>query len=651
MSNEILDYCIKHQIKCMFLDYFGTIIQRNCSPGEVKILWAKMLASELNYTVDEERLLFLRKKSEQAVISRAEAGEFNYAELCDEIFRRIIDLDDSFKRKYNATEFYRIAHRVEMQAELTSQSYIKKTIDLIEQAYAKGIHISIISDFYLGQAELKTFLSREEVFKKVDYIFVSSDCKTSKHLGGLYEYACKQLGLNATQCVMVGDNLRSDVHNAEAFGIKGFLLNQSEGESSREQVESAIEQIAKSNVSGTLGYSNYCFLLYLYIERLYKSLVCEGIKDIYFFSREGEFLKKLFDLYICKRSNEEIRTHYLYVSRKATYPATLQRLDEERFGLLRKFSLLSIADFLENIGMADITDRLEIEQAELEKPITDFFNSPNFEKLCERKDFQELYEASRIKYNSLFERYCEQEGMQTDHMVAIADVGWKGTMQDNICKALGGMNCIGLYIGLKNEAYLSEQSRKRGLIFSENPQDSRDLELWKYDYVFLERILWASHGAADHYEEKEKNIVSPVFKEYTSELENYQLMKPVQDEILKKFEKLDGIIRQSYYCAENLYEEFLDIHVHMLFVVNNQQLELQRKMINGQMQNFGHLVAAGNSIRTTFSKSRILKKVWSNLHLFKNTEIVFRILLNYNKKYAIKLLYLFHYLILKKRRK
>src|SRR5699024_9886386 len=134
-----------------------------------------------------------------------------------------------FKRKYSATEFYRIAHSVEMQAELTSQRYIKKTTDLIDQAYAKGIHINIISDFYLGQEELKIFLSREEVLKKVDHIFVSSDCKTSKHLGGLYEYACKQLGFNATQCVMAGDNLKSDVHNAEAFGIKGFLLNQSEG--------------------------------------------------------------------------------------------------------------------------------------------------------------------------------------------------------------------------------------------------------------------------------------------------------------------------------------------------------------------------------------------------------------------------------------
>ena len=450
---------------------------------------------------------------------------------------------------------------------------------------------------------------------------------------------------------MVGDNYRSDVQMAERYGIKAFALDSNDGGEQKKIVLGKIDKIAKQDVSGVLGYSNYCFLMYLYVERLYKSLVREGIKDIYFLSREGEFLKKLFDLYIGKRSNEKIRTHYLYVSRKATYPATLKRLDEERFSLLRKFPQLSIADFLENIGMADIAGRLEIEQTELEKPISDFFNSPNFQKLCERKDFQKLYEASRINYNGLFKRYCGQEGMQTSRLVAIADVGWNGTMQDNLCKALVGVNCVGFYIGLMNSAYLSEQSKKIGLIFSENPQDSRDLELWKYDHVFLERILWASHGATDHYEEKEDKMVRPVFKEYTSELENYQMMKPVQDEILRKFGKLDEIIRQSYYCAENLYEEFLAIHVHMLFVVNNQQLELQRRMIKGQMQNFGHLVSAGNSIGTTFSKMRIVKKIWSNFYLLKNTEVMFRILLNYNKKYAIKLIYRFRYQVLKKRRK
>ena len=156
-------------------------------------------------------------------------------------------------------------------------------------------------------------------------------------------------------------------------------------------------------------------------------------------------------------------------------------------------------------------------------------------------------------------------------------------MQDNICKALGGLNCIGLYIGLINKSIFSSNSRKKGLIFSETPEDSCDLDLWKYDHVFLERILWASHGATDHYEEWENNIVFPVIKDYPSEAENYEFIKPIQDEILKKFDELDSLFLQSCYSAENFYKEFLDRHLRMLFIVNNQQLELQRKMAHCKM--------------------------------------------------------------------
>lgn len=643
MLNQILEYCDKNEIKYIFLDFFGTIVQRNCLPEEIKVLWAKNLAKTLCYIIDEKQLLALRQKAEQAVISRSEAGEFNYVELCDEIFRRIIELDSRFRCKYNGVEFYRIAHSIEVQAELTSQIYIKETIKLINQAYSKGIHLNVISDFYLGQDELKIFLRKEEVAEKIEYFFVSSDYRTSKHNGGLYKYACQKLGVNASECIMIGDNKKSDVQNAEVFGIKSFLINSSQGESQRNALESAIIKISRSSISGVLGYSNYCFLLYLYLERLYKSLIREGIKDIYFLSREGEFLKKLFDRYISKRGEDAIHTHYLYVSRKATYPATLKRLNEENFDLLRRFPQFSILDFFENIGMLDAVTKLEFNYSEIEKPIKDFFHSSTFYKLCARKDFQELYEHSRIQNNSLLKKYCKQEGMITDHTIAIADVGWNGTMQDNILKAFDGIDCIGLYIGLMNTAYKSEYNKKWGLIFSENPQDSRDLNWWKYDHVFMERILWASHGATDHYRLEENGCVSPVLKEYKSESDNYELMRPVQDAILKKINALDCFIFQSCYSAENFYEEFLHEHTRMLFHVNYQQIDLQRKMIKGQMQNFGHISTAGDSIGAIFSKKRIIKKFWSSLYLLKNTEVVFRILLNHNHKICIKLLYRLHY--------
>lgn len=651
MTEEVLKYCEDNKIKCVFFDFFGTIVKRNCAPEEIKIFWAKTLALKLKYNISEEYLLTLRKKSEQAVILRAENREFNYEELMDEIYRRIISLDYNFKFKYSKMEFYKLSHEVEVQCELISQDYIEEDVELINKLYAKGVHINILSDFYMGRKEIEIFLKKNDLIKKIENIFVSSDCRTSKYLGGLYKYACKELEIDVTECIMIGDNQKSDVQNAELCGIKGFKVIHSEGEGQKKKVQLAITTISQSNISGVLGYSNYCFLLYLYVERLYKILIREGIKDIYFLSREGEFLKKIFDLYIDRRKKEEIHTHYLYVSRKATYPAGLKSLEEEKFDLLRKFSQLSILDFLENIGMREVVSELKLDISEAEKPIDNFFYSSEFNELCARKDFQKLYEHSRIQYNDFFKKYCEQEGVNSNNIIAIADVGWNGTMQDNISKALEGLECFGVYIGLINSAFISERNRKEGLIFKESPVDSKNLKLWEYDHVFLERVLCASHGATDCYKEQEKGIICPVLKEYSSEKENYELIKPIQKEIMIKIKKLDDVMLNSCYCAENFYEDFLDKHLHMLFVINNKQIELQKNMIESQMQNFGHFTTAGKSIEETFSRANIIKKAWRNLHILKNTETMFRILLNYNQKIAIKIIYYLHYIMLKRRRK
>ena len=648
MKEKILKYCEENNIEYLFLDFFDTIVQRKCSPEEIKYCWAKKLALKLQYAISEDRLISLRKKSEQAVILRAESGEFEYGELIDEVYRRIVILYPEFGANYSEQAFRDIAYDVEIQAELENQRYIAQTMELIHAAFLKGLHINIVSDFYLGQNELKTFLKKDGIHCKIDHIFVSSECKATKHQGKLYEYVCHQLGADPIRCVMVGDNLQSDVQKAEACGIKGFLMKQSKEKKEYAVVAQGINHIAQTNISGTLRYSNYCFLLYLYAERLYKTVIRKGIKDIYFLSREGEFLKKIFDLYITGKSDCEIRTHYLYVSRKATYPATLKPLDEEDFRLLRKTSTLSPADFFENIGIPFATKYLTTEGTDNEEPILDFFNSEAFQKLCAREDFREVYELSRTNYNRLFQKYCKQEGLRDNSLMVFADVGWNGTMQDNISCALDAQACLGIYIGLRNAACLSEKNQKIGLIFSEIPLDSRDFNLWKYDYTFLERLLSASHGATDHYKEDHTGVVTPVLKEYASEAENYKLLKPIQEEILTKVQQLDALIGPSCYCAEDFYKEFLDRHLRMLFKINNKQINLQRALIRGQMQNFGHFTTAEQSIGATFSKRNIIRKFWNRLRVLKNTEIVFRILLNYNQYFLIKLLYYFHYIHLKR---
>ena len=263
MLNQILSYCEKQNIKCIFLDFFGTIVQRKCGPQEVKLLWAKKLSCKIKYTFDEKQLALLRTKSEQAAISRAENGEFNYTELADEIYRRAVELNRSFGDTYSLEEFYKQALTAEVEAELESQSYIQETIQLIDEAYDLGVNMYIISDFYLSKEELKTFLKRDRIDEKIDQIFVSSDYRNSKQQGGLYDCVCQTLGVNKDQCVMLGDNENSDVKNAEKSGIKGFLLNNSEGVYTKDNVKEKIKKIypvseKQMTVIGT-GYNSEVF--------------------------------------------------------------------------------------------------------------------------------------------------------------------------------------------------------------------------------------------------------------------------------------------------------------------------------------------------------------------------------------------------------
>ena len=71
--------------------------------------------------------------------------------------------------------------------------------------------------------------------------------------------------------------------------------------------------------------SNYAFSLYYFIEELSKELIKDEITDVFFLSREGKFLKLLYDNFSFSHS-ANVATHYMYISRKAVINATLEDL-------------------------------------------------------------------------------------------------------------------------------------------------------------------------------------------------------------------------------------------------------------------------------------------------------------------------------------
>ena len=111
--------------------------------------------------------------------------------------------------------------------------------------------------------------------------------------------------------------------------------------------------------------------------------------------------------------------------------------------------------------------------------------------------------------------------------------------------------------------------------------------------------------------------------------------------IYDKFLLIDKLLKSSPYLAEDFYETFRELHIKTLFNVNSQQLKLQKQMIDNQMQNFGQIRSAKESLNQSFGVKQILRKMFSKLYIFKNTEIVFRILQRYNLNIFIKIIYKF----------
>lgn len=651
-TNQIISYCRKNNISWAFFDYFDTTATRNCSAKEIKLLWAKNVCQKLNYTIDKNTLYNVRISSEKKLLRISLDNEIIYSDLVEEIYTRLrlIYRENLNNIIPNVSFFSALAFEAECDAEIAMQEVVPESAELMRLLKKEGCKIAIVSDFYLSEKAFLNFLSAHGLSEYIDDVFVSCDNKANKYTGKLYSIVTNELNINSKQCIMIGDNNHSDIKMAQKAGITAFHVDSSETDL-QQKITKQLNSIYKINCKGSERYSNYAYSLYLFVERLYKALIKDGVKNVYFLSREGEFLKRIFDAYIATIPTCKINTHYLYVSRKATYPATLSNsLDSENFDTLRKHKTFSIMDFLDNVGICYEENRDIFKDIDVNKQIKSFFDSKQFEYLKNNPDFAKLYKKTITDNKNTIQQYFREQGLyQSDEIVALVDVGWNGTMQNNIYKILENARCKGFYIGVTADSQSDLNNEKIGLIFSGNPIPTKDFDIWKYDSVFFERILWATHGATNGYFKNTEQKVIPVLKDYESEKNNYKMMRPVQEAIFEKFLLIDMEIKNSPFFAEDFYELFKRRHIDTIYKVNNAQLTLQKKMIDNQMQNFGQIRTAQDSLNQAFGIKRLIRKMFSKLYLFKNTEIVFRILQKYNANLVIIIMYrIKHFLLCNK---
>ena len=294
------------------------------------------------------------------------------------------------------------------------------------------------------------------------------------------------------------------------------------------------------------NFSNHAFPLFLFTTRLYEQLAQEGCKDVLFMSREGQFLKRLFDRYveIRKEFNQEtsdIKTHYFYGSRNSIMTASAKPLEQEDFDMLLRFFKYFIKPrmFLFSIGFTNeqIDEVRQSFGKSMDKMCINFKTSKSFKKLLQNEDFKRIYEDNRLKQSHAFGQYMKSFDVDfNNNGLTFVDIGYHGTMQDLIFKFFDEKVKMHGYF-IKSRAKQHQDNAKTGLLGDNNNKELFGSKINKYDTFNYEQILRADHGRCLGYQVQDDNSAIPMIDTEHRDVEVFEkYIKTMQSQIFEKFE-------------------------------------------------------------------------------------------------------------------
>ncbi|KPA99887.1 hypothetical protein SU32_16795 [Ahrensia marina] len=348
----------------------------------------------------------------------------------------------------------------------------------------------------------------------------------------------------------------------------------------------------------THPFSDIAFSLYQFIERLFTRACKEGVRDLYFLSREGWDLKELFEIFQNKNNiSVPIRTHYLEASRRSSFLPSLGPLADETFEVLfRQYRAMSLESFLNSLGLevhsAIICEGLGVDEAGYRQRRDDLPKDPIFEKLKGLAVFQQIYESERENRSAALAQYVASftDGALPEKLTLV-DVGWKGSIQDNLYRWLSQQKdehaqVHGFYIGLNASGAMDERNVKTGLMFEGIHGHSRGYNILNENRSLFEVLLPARHGGPYSYEVDTKEKKPVVLHEpyYEEEMVATEI-QPIVVEIFEKFRAIASHQTHSPLPDETLFKLTCKRHFRMVF--NPSQAEMDWLSRIHHRENFG----------------------------------------------------------------
>lgn len=508
------------------VDVWDTLLRRDCHPECIKAIVAQHLfwkhTDEIRSSgLDHHAVYKARLQAEQQLAEESlrAGGDGEYA--IDAVVKRWLQL---VAPSHDLQQSIRSLIDFEYATEVAHTEPDPAIHDLLPAHPAQ--QTIFLSDFYWPADMLRQLLVEKGFGDVVPDGISSCDVGLNKRSGRLFGHVLRKYGVAPDAVVHIGDNVHSDVAAARARGIRAVhflpaeahrhrlkreadfhdtdgaivsfqadILRNSERAASR--LDAGEAESFRAGVALAPLFVGHCLFVA-------EQAVSSGIDRLFFLTREGLFLKKLFDRLLSGgsfRGHELPPTAILDVSRVSTFTAALngqlERIIDGSQWPYRGHTVSTVLDALGlepndvDAAMADAHLRADsyISDAASDRRLHAFLIDPRVRRVARR--------AADSRRSNVC-RYLRQAGLSDAARCGVVDIGWRGSIQDNLGWIMPDVIFHGFYLLLLQQlSYRPENCAKHGFLTESQDVDVdgiRDLS------ALMETLCTCSVGTVLDYE-------------------------------------------------------------------------------------------------------------------------------------------------------
>ena len=442
-------------------DIFNTAILRDVlRPLDVFELVRKQSesiyqCSLTNYAQQRQKA---EKKARKQAWQQRRIAEVNFEEIFD-CLQKDYDLD---------IDLVSTLQKLEIEAEINLCNRNEYIFSLYHYCLSEQKKIVFISDMYLPSDTIEQIL-RSSGYTEFQELFVSADFFKTKSQGDLYQIAIEKLGCSADEMLHIGDNYQSDIVSARNNGLKTYYYEaplkrslkdrkfQREKLSKVFNAHNSLEEsvylaaiinkyysqpnFQENNFWYDLGFKNIGILFLSFIGWLHAMVKKDRIEKIFFLSRDGYIMKRVYDL-TAEVFDHLPKAEYLYASRRALNIPSIKKLDEVALDFLASgTSVLKVSQFLSRAGLEPKLYLQQLQRVGLNNLSEEIITSEQYQKLRTfyqliAEDIEKIAASEREKIT----QYLTSIDFFQSHKIAIVDIGWHGSMQYSLTKIVNALD-------------------------------------------------------------------------------------------------------------------------------------------------------------------------------------------------------------------